>query len=119
MKKLKLPLLVLFVASINQASALDLLADYQKATTYDPTYQTALAEFKANQATATQSYTAYAPTGSYNNSRLQTDTTSRTTISVSQPLVNYEALSVFRQAEPRKGFAEATLVTKQIGRAHV
>lgn len=113
MKKLKFTLCFAFVASFVQAHALDLLADYQKATSYDPTFQTALAEFKGNQATATQSYTAYAPSGSYNNSRLQTDTSNRTTITISQPLLNYEALSTFRQAEPRKGFAEATLVIKQ------
>jgi outer membrane protein TolC len=95
------------------ASAVDLLADFQKATRYDPTFQTAIAERQANIAAASQAYTAYTPTGSYNNSRLQTDTTDRTTLSLTQPIINYEALSTLRQAEPRKGFAEATFVLKQ------
>jgi hypothetical protein len=113
MKKLNIITLVLTSQIMCTAHALDLLADYQKATSYDPTFQTALAELKANQATAAQSYTSYTPTGSFSNSRLQTDTSSRTTFSVSQPLINYQALAVFRQAEPRKGFAEATFVLRQ------
>ena len=104
---------VSLAATLGQAQALDLMVDFQRATSYDPTFQTALAERAANQSSATQSYTAYAPVGSYNNSRIQTDTANRTTITVSQPLLNYEALSTFRQAEPRKGFAEATFVMKQ------
>ncbi len=100
-------------ATLSQAHALDLLADYQRATAFDPTFQTALAERAANLASATQSYTAYAPAGSLNNSRIQTDSSNRTTLTISQPVINYEALSTFRQAEPRKGFAEATFVLKQ------
>ena len=103
----------ILAASIAQAFAIDLIADFQKATTYDPTFQTAIAERQANVATATQSYTAYAPSGSISNSRMQTDTTGRTTVTVSQPLINYEALSTFRQAEPRRGFAEATFLMRQ------
>ena len=103
----------LLAATFGQAQALDLLADYQRATAYDPAFQTALAERAANQSSATQSYTAYAPVGSYNNSRIQTDTSNRTTLTISQPVLNYEALSTFRQAEPRKGYAEATFVIKQ------
>ena len=113
MKKLRIAISFALAASVGQASALDLLADFQKATAYDPTFQTAVAERQANQATANQAYTAYAPSASFNNTRIQTDSANRTTISVSQPLLNYEALSTFKQAEPRQGFAEATFVVKQ------
>ena len=104
---------ILLAAIFGPAHALDLMVDFQRATSYDPAFQTALAERAANQSSATQSYTAYAPVGSYNTSRIQTDTSNRTTLTVSQPLINYEALSTFRQAEPRKGYAEATFVLKQ------
>ena len=117
MRKLKtaasLTLGFTLAAAFGQAQAIDLLTDYQRATAFDPTFQTALAERMANQASATQSYTAYAPVGSLNNQRIQTDSTNRTTLTISQPLLNYEALSTFRQAEPRKGYAEATFVMKQ------
>jgi protease secretion system outer membrane protein len=113
MKNLKFSLFLGLLLCMAQAHALDLLADYQKAVKYDPTFQTAIAERQANQAQASQAYTAYAPSGSFNNSRLQTDASNRTTLTLSQPLVNYEALSMFRQAEPRQGFAEATFVLRQ------
>lgn len=113
MKIKYLALASVLAASIAQAFAVNLITDFQKATAYDPTFQTAIAERQANIATATQSYTAYAPTGSISNSRMQSDSTGRTTVTVSQPLINYEALSTFRQAEPRRGFAEATFLVKQ------
>ena len=113
MKNLRIPLILGMFAAMNQAQAVDLMADFQKASTYDPSYQSALADFKASQASVMQAYTAYAPTGSINNSRLQTDANSRTTFTISQPLLNYEALAIFRQAEPRKGYASANFVLKQ------
>ena len=113
MKNLRIPLILGMFAAMNQAQAVDLMADFQKASTYDPSYQSALADFKASQASVMQAYTAYAPTGSINNSRLQTDANSRTTFTISQPLLNYEALAMFRQAEPRKGYASANFVLKQ------
>jgi outer membrane protein TolC len=113
MKNLRITLIFGMSAALGQAQALDLMADYQKASNYDPAFQAALADFKSSQASVMQAYTAYAPTGSINNSRLQTDATSRTTFTVSQPLLNYEALAMFRQAEPRKGYASANFVLKQ------
>jgi len=112
MKYKKTIVLIGLVIAFN-VRAIDLLADFQKATRYDPAFQTAIAERQANISSVAQAYSAYTPTGSYNNSRLQTDTTDRTTISLTQPIFNYEALSSLRQAEPRKGFAEATFVLKQ------
>jgi len=111
--KLKKIVFLIGVGAVFNASAVDLLGDFQKATRYDPTFQTAIAERQANVATSSQAYTAYTPTGSYNNSRLQTDTSNRTTLSLTQPIINYEALSSLRQAEPRKGFAEATFILRQ------
>jgi protease secretion system outer membrane protein len=113
MNMLRLTLSFVWCCGLGQANAMDLLADFGKAVTYDPTYQTALAEFKGNEAAAVQSYAAYTPSGSYNNQRIQTDISNRTTFTISQPLLDYGALSTFRQAEPKRGFAEATLVLKQ------
>jgi protease secretion system outer membrane protein len=113
MKKRHLLTVCVCAFAVNSAQAVDLLMDFQKATTYDPTYQTALAELQSNKASANQSYTAYAPTANYSTQRIQTDTSNRTTWTVTQPLINYEALSTFRMAQPRTGFAEATFLTKQ------
>ena len=57
--------------------ALDMMSDYQKATNYDPTYMTALADRRANQAAANQAWTAYTPTASYTTQRIATQTSSK------------------------------------------
>jgi protease secretion system outer membrane protein len=95
------------------AWALDLVADYQKAITYDPTYQTAVAEFQANQASATQALVSYLPEANISNQRLDTDTTTRQTARITQPLFDLGRVATLRQASPRQGFAEATFLVKQ------
>ena len=101
------------LASVGQAYALDLMADYQKAKTYDPTFQTAIAERQANQATATQARVAYLPSGSMSNQRIETDNADRRTLTISQPIIDLANFATFRMAEPRQGFAEATFLVKQ------
>jgi protease secretion system outer membrane protein len=101
------------VAWANSAFALDLVADYQKALTYDPTFQTAMAERIANQASATQAKLSYLPEGSLSNQRLDTDTTTRQTVRVVQPIIDLQRFAALRQGAPREGFAEATFVSKQ------
>jgi outer membrane protein TolC len=101
------------VAWAGQAHALDLMVDYQKAKTYDPTFQTAVAERQANQASATQARVAYLPQGNLSNQRLQTDTSTRQTLTISQPIIDLGNFATFRMAEPRQGFAEATFLVKQ------
>lgn len=101
------------VAWAGPVAAADLMADFQKAKTYDPTFQTAIAERQANQASATQARVAYLPQGSLSNQRLQTDTASRQTLTITQPIVDLQNFAVFRMAEPRQGFAEATFLVKQ------
>lgn len=101
------------VAWAGHVMALDLVADYQKAMTYDPTYQSALAEFQSNQAQATESRVAYLPQANLSNQRLDTDTTTRQTFRVTQPIIDLGRIASLRQASPRQGFAEVTLVLKQ------
>jgi outer membrane protein TolC len=100
------------VAWASPASAADLMADFQKAMTYDPTFQTAVAERLANQASATQSRVAYLPEANISNQRLDTDTTTRQTARVTMPIVDLGRFASFRQAEPRQGYAEATFSVK-------
>jgi protease secretion system outer membrane protein len=100
------------VAWAGPVAAADLMADFQKAMTYDPTFQTALAERQANQASATQARVSYLPEASLSNQRLDTDTTSRQTARVTMPIIDLGRMATFRQAAPRDGFAEATFVVK-------
>jgi protease secretion system outer membrane protein len=100
------------VAWAGPVAAADLMADFQKAMSYDPTFQTALAERQANQASATQARVAYLPEASISNQRLDTDTTTRQTARVTMPIIDLGRMATFRQAAPRDGFAEATFVVK-------
>jgi outer membrane protein TolC len=101
------------VACSSPVFALDLVADFQLAVANDPTFQTAIADRNANLASANQSFASYLPTATYNNQRMQTDTTNRETITVTQPIIAVDRFSAFRQGTPRKGFAEATFLMKQ------
>jgi protease secretion system outer membrane protein len=100
------------VAWAMPVAAADLMADFQKAMTYDPTFQTAIAERQANQASATQARVSYLPEASLSNQRLDTDTTTRQTARVTMPIVDLGRFATYRQASPRDGFAEATFVSK-------
>ena len=89
-------LAALALTCATNAQALDLVGDYQKALTYDPTYQTALAEFQANQASATQALVSYLPEANLSNQRLDTDTTTRQTVRVTQPLIDLGRFATLR-----------------------
>jgi len=56
---------------------------------------------------------AYLPQGSISNQRLQTDVSTRQTLTITQPIVDLQNFAVFRMAEPRQGFAESTFLVKQ------
>lgn len=100
------------VAWAGPVAAADLMADFQKAMTYDPAFQTAIAERQANQASATQARVAYLPEATLSNQRLDTDTTTRQTARVTMPIIDLGRIATFRQASPRDGFAEATFLVK-------
>ena len=85
--------------------ALDLVGDLQKAMRYDPTFQTAVAQRQANLAASSQASASYYPSASLNNSRMATDSSSRTTVSVTQPLIDLDKFATLKQAKPREGFA--------------
>ncbi len=92
--------------------AADLMADFQKAMAYDPTFQTAIAERQANQASATQARVSYLPEASLSNQRLDSDAMNRQTARITMPLIDAGRFATFRQASPREGFAEATFLVK-------
>jgi len=104
--------LIAAVAFTAQSFALDLVADLQKAMKYDPTFQTAIADRQAGLAGVDQAKASYYPGGTINNSRMATDSTSRTTLTLSQPIINLDKLATFKQGEPKLGLAEANYLIK-------
>jgi outer membrane protein TolC len=100
------------VAWTGPVAAADLIADFQKAMSYDPVFQTAIAERQANQASAMQARVSYLPEASLSNQRMDSDAKDRQTARITMPLIDAAKFATFRQAEPRSGFAEATYVVK-------
>jgi hypothetical protein len=80
--------LALFALLGTNAQGRDLLADYQKALQFDPQYQTALADLAIAQRGAKQAKSVFYPEATFNSERLATDTSTRTSLGVSQPLMD-------------------------------
>ncbi len=101
--------------SLSSASVLarDLVEDFQKALKFDPTYQGALAECEAGQHGVKQARSVFFPEATFGTQRLATDTTSRTTFTVTQPLLDYERWLTLGQAAPKQLLAEVGLQGKK------
>lgn len=95
------------------ACALDLVEAYQRARTYDPQFQGAVAERDAGQFGASQAKSAYYPEASYSRSQLQTQSTPVQTITITQPVLSMDRYATLRQAEPRANFANATFQARE------
>jgi len=93
--------------------AQNLERDFEQALRFDPGYLAALAERDATLVQARQSAAAYYPEASFNTSRLQTDTGTRRTLTVTQPLFSMDRWAMLEQAAPRTAQAEASLLVKQ------
>jgi protease secretion system outer membrane protein len=96
-----------------QVHARDLLADYQKALQFDPQYQTALADLAIAQRGAKQAKSVFYPEATFNSERLATDTSTRTSLGVSQPLLDWERYLTYGQAAPKELLGEISLQLKQ------
>ena len=101
------------LAAAPQAMARDLLSDFESALTFDPTYQGALAEFEVGRRSVKQARAVFFPEANFSTLRLATDTGSRTTLTISQPLLDLERLMALRQATPRQLQAEVGLLTRK------
>lgn len=113
-KKIKIFLLSLGLGLMaTSGMARDLVQDFQKALKFDPTYQGALAEFDAGQKGVKQARSVFFPEATFGTQRLATDTTSRTTFTVTQPLLDYERWLTLDQAAPKQLLAEVGLQGKK------
>lgn len=101
------------LAALPQAMARDLLSDFESALTFDPTYQGALAEFEVGRRSVKQARAVFFPEANFSTLRLATDIGSRTTLTISQPLLDLERLMALNQANPRQLQAEVGLLTRK------
>ena len=108
-----LALWTLLVLTATQAQARDLLADYQKALQFDPQYQTALADLTIAQRSAKEAQSVFYPEATFNTERLATDTATRASLGISQPLVDWARYLTYRQGAPKELLGEISLQVKQ------
>jgi outer membrane protein TolC len=98
---------------VTPVSALDLMADFQRAMQHDPHYRAALAEKGANMTLVEQARVSYFPEANFNTQRLQNDVAGRRTVTVTQPLFSAEKWALLKMQDPRAGFAQASFMTQQ------
>lgn len=93
--------------------ALDFKSEFNKALQADASYQAALAERQAGVSSAGQARSAYLPEFKFDSSRLPSDTSSRDTFTLTQPILSVDRWVNVKQYEPRLAFAEANLLSKR------
>lgn len=92
--------------------AQNLPQDFERAVAFDPTFQSAKADFEVGQRNVKQSRSVFYPEATFNTQRLATDTASRTTVNVTQPLLDAQRWMTLGQAEPQQLLTEANLRVK-------
>ena len=101
------------IAFATSAVAQKLSQDFEKALLFDPTYQTAKADYQVGQRNIKVAKSVYLPEATFNTQRLATDVTGRTTLTISQPLIDAQRWMTFRQASPQHLLAEINLLAKR------
>ena len=113
MKLLNSPFVLAAAALIAQSAwAQNLPLDFEKALTFDPTYQSAKADYEVGQRNVKQSRSVFYPEATFNTQRLATDTGNRTSVNVTQPLLDAQRWMTLGQAAPQQLLAEVNLQAK-------
>lgn len=90
-----------------------LVRDFEFARLNDPLYQTALYEFQAGMIGADLASLAYTPSVSLSNRFLENESSSRTTVSVTQPVFNMELLATLEEEDSRRAAAQAQMKLRE------
>lgn len=101
------------VAMAHPVKAQNLPSDFEKALQFDPAYQSAKADFEVGQRNVKQARSVFYPEANISTQRLATDTGSRTTFTVSQPLLDAQRWMTLGQAAPQQLLAEVNLQGKR------
>jgi len=111
LKYLLVPIACTF-ALLQPLRAQNLPQDFEKAVAFDPAFQSAKADFEVGQRNVKQSRSVFYPEATFNTQRLATDTSSRTSLSVTQPLLDAQRWVTFGQAAPQQLLTEVSLRVK-------
>jgi len=100
--------------SIWSAQAQSLSTDFQRAQQHDSTYAAALIENEAGKLQARIASMAYFPEARVSLSQLDNESSSRTTISISQPILSYDRWLGLKEADPRMAMAAVKMEQSQL-----
>lgn len=103
----------LLMACCSFATAQGLLQDFQRAQDFDPVFAASRVENQANQLQAKIAGMAYYPEARISSSQLDNENSSRTTLSVSQPILSYDRWLSLKESDPRMALAGAKLEQSQ------
>jgi protease secretion system outer membrane protein len=98
----------LMLAAGTGHAAGELLEHYERAKAQEPLFQAARAEREANIAGSNTARAALLPELRLSTSRLETENSTRTTLTVLQPIVDANRYATYREGVPREILAEAT-----------
>lgn len=113
-KKIAIRVMLLLVPmSTVHATNGDLLDSFQKAKQFDPLFQSALAERDANKASANVARASYLPQLNFTVVQKETESRTRRTVSITQPIINADRYATFQQSGPRDILADATYQTRE------
>lgn len=90
-----------------------LVTHFEHAKQFDPLFQAAHAERNANLVSSNLARTALLPQLQINSSRLETESSQRTTATVVQPLVDANRFATYQEGEPREIIANATFQARE------
>lgn len=95
------------------AQARDLVADFASAMRHDPSYLRSLAEYEVGHRNVKVAKSAFYPEATYSNQRMVTDSGVRSTLTVTQPVLNFERLLILDQADAQELLEQVNLLTKR------
>eukprot|EP01030_Chromulinospumella_sphaerica_P007022 gene7022-6868_t len=98
---------------MNHAFSQNLPLDFEKSLVFDPTFQSAKADYEVGQRNVKQARSVFFPEATFSTQRLATDTGNRTTFTVSQPLLDAQRWMILGQAAPQQLLAEVNLQGKR------
>lgn len=93
--------------------ASNLLADYQRARQYDAAFSASLTEYETQRLQASVAATAYYPQAKFSRTQLANESEERQTLTVTQPIVNWDRWLNLQEVDPRNAMAQATLERQQ------
>ena len=99
---------LLMLLGLQGAHAGPLTDAFSQARKFDALFQTASPELDGNRIAAQMAASAYYPQFQASYSRLETETSSRQTYSVTQPLINADRYATLKETGPREQIASAT-----------